>query len=88
MVKDYKEYCEKRNKQILLLIFLLMIVVMIIFGFGMLRYKIMYHKAIELGAENTLVALEMVAACSTLGNISMEDIQDKTIEMFILNRGS
>ena len=52
---------------------------------GYMRYKIMYDLAIKQGAENVVTALQMVIACQTLSNVSIEDIKRETIEMFILN---
>ena len=52
---------------------------------GYIRYEIMYDLAIKQGAEDLVTALQMVVACQSLSNVSIEDIQRETIEMFILN---
>jgi len=48
--------------------------------------KILYNTTIEIGAENTLTAVKMVVACQNLSNLSIEEIEMRTIEMFILNK--
>jgi hypothetical protein len=50
------------------------------------KYQHYYNLAIEKGAEDTMTALQMVVACQNLSNVSIEDIQKRTIEMFILNK--
>jgi len=73
---------KRKAKTILLIILLLMFTGTFI---GYMRYKIMYDLAIKQGAENVVTALQMVIACQTLSNVSIEDIKRETIEMFILN---
>jgi len=60
-------------------------IVTILFLTVMLGYKtLLYDEAMSQGVDNTLTALQMVVACQNLSNVTIEDIQKRTIEMFIL----
>ena len=53
-----------------------------------LKYKMLYEESIKIGAENTVLAIELTTACASLGNFTQEEIQDKWIDMFLKNENS
>lgn len=85
---------KERNKDELIKTYrIAFVIIMIIAISGVLilgvqssYYKLLYKEAIKQGAENTLNALKMVTACSTLGNYTMEEIQMKTLEMYVYKK--
>jgi len=54
-------------------------------SFMMLRYHLLYNEAIQQGAENIVLAVEMTTACISLGNFTQDEIKDKWIDMFLKN---
>jgi len=58
----------------------------IILGLTASYWHIIFNQSIEICAKNVVTAIQMTSACATLGNFTQDQIQDKTIEMFILNR--
>ena len=85
--KTYAEHQKRKENIILMFFFLTLMVVLLLLAVMMFRYKIMYHEAIKQGTENTMIGLQMVVACQNLTNVTMDQIEDRTIEMFILNKG-
>jgi len=75
-----------KNKKILLAIYLILILSLGYFAFSSFRYQLLYKEAIKQGAEGIVLALEMNVACQTLGNITVEQVQDKWIDMFLKNK--
>jgi len=49
-------------------------------------YKVQKDQAITQGAKNTVTALEMVVACQNISGATIEQIREKYIQMFILNK--
>ena len=64
-------------------LFWVMVFINIIFMAFIFYEAQLYHIAIKVGAENTVTALEMTAACSKAGNVSMETIKAEYLKMFI-----
>lgn len=76
---------EKKIKRRIGLVILVLLVSVL--AFTTFMYYSLYNISIEQGAENTVTALEMVTACSIIGNVTVEQIQEQYIKTFILERG-
>ena len=68
------------------IIYIIAVVGFLVLGGKMIYYEWAYREAIRLGAENTMTAIQMTAACMELGNFTQDEILRKTLDMFILNR--
>ena len=76
----------RKDKIILLIIYLVLVFSVVFFAGASFYYKILYQEAIKQGAENTVTAIQMVTACTELGNFTQDEIIKKTIDMFVLNK--
>lgn len=70
-------------KEVVLFILCLLFVASL---FSAMYYKVSRDRAITEGAKNTVTALEMVVACQNLSGVSLDQIKERYIEMFILNK--
>jgi len=77
---------KKGTKIILLVIYLLLVFAMVYFVFSSFRYQLMYKEAIKQGAEGIVTCLELNVACQSLCNITIEQVKDKWIDMFLKNK--
>ena len=75
---------KNKNKIILLAIYLILMISLVFLGIQSFRYDLLYKEAIKQGAENTIMALQMVTACQMLSNVTSDEIRDQVIRTFIL----
>jgi thiosulfate reductase cytochrome b subunit len=88
--RKYK-HLEKRYNKLHRLFYILLVIsalAIILFGGMSIFYQYAYHEAIRYGAESTVTAIELVAACQSLGNFTETQLKEQYFRMFILNRTS
>ena len=74
---------KNKNKKILFIIFLILILSLVYFSFSCFKYQILYKEAIKQGAEGIVTCLELNVACQSLCNITINEVKDKWINMFL-----
>ena len=75
-----------KNKKILLAIYLILILSLGYFAFSSFRYQLMYKEAIKQGTEGIVTCLELNVACQSLCNVTIEQVKDKWIDIFLKNQ--
>ena len=68
------------------IVIMLLILVLALSSFMTFSYQKKFKMAINIGAENTINALKLVVACQAITNVTSDEIFEKTVEMFILNK--
>jgi|WetSurMetagenome_2_1015567.scaffolds.fasta_scaffold42505_5 hypothetical protein len=76
----------KKKDRVKTFALLVCVVGIIILSLTSLYFMVLYQQSIKVGAKNTMTALEMVVACADVGNVTMDQIQQRTIEIFVLNK--
>lgn len=66
---------------------IILLLVMLILGFSLMYTENLYQEAVKQGAEGIVLSLEMVVACQELGNVTIEQIQEKVISNYIYRSG-
>ena len=82
-IKDKRYKKLQRNFNIL---FAMTIIISCVLGAIAIVNEYKYQEAIHLGAKNTVTAIELVAACQSLGNFTETQLKEQYFRMFILNR--
>jgi len=72
------------NNVLILVYFVLLFCIILLCG-TTVYYQMLYHEAIEQGAEDIVIALEMVTACQQLSNVTTDEIEAQYIKTFLLN---
>lgn len=89
MDEELKNKNRKKIKDttvILTIICFILIILIIYLASSNTIYKIKYQEAIEQGAEGIILMAELNTACRTLGNFTMQEVENKWIDMFLKNR--
>lgn len=80
--KEQREIIDLRRGFILVTIFFIIVFIALLYTtFLSTKYKVMYETAFNEAVERTIFGGKMLTACSSLSNVTFEEIRDEFIRL-------